>query len=254
MGLTSRIRLTVTYNGSGFHGFAANAGVRTVEGDLVAALTLVLHQSEPVDLVCAGRTDRGVHATGQVVSFDAPANTDLVDLVRRMNKRLTSEISVRDPLVMPHDFDARFSAKRRRYRYLVWNRVEPDPFMTGRAWHVEKPLQLAQLRLGCDPFIGLHDFSAFCRQGVRSDGQPATMLRRIHEASWHREGAHLYVFEIEAKAFCHQMVRSVVGTLVEVGYGRRRAGEILGMINSRDRSLAGDLAPPHGLYLDTVSY
>lgn len=249
-----RVRLTVAYDGRSYHGFADNAGVRTVAGDLIAALTQVLRRSEPVEMACAGRTDRGVHARGQVVSFDVDATTDLDDLVQRLNRRIGPECAVRDPQVMAPDFDARFSATSRRYRYLVWNRVDPDPFLEGRAWHVDKPLDLAGLRLACDPFIGLHDFSAFCRGSTAADGSAHTLLRRVHEAQWSQPRDDLFAFEIEARAFCHQMVRSIVGTMVEVGCGRRRAGDLLGVLASRDRTNAGDVAPPHGLYLMHVTY
>ena len=254
MGPVSRVRLTVAYDGRTFHGFAANAGVRTVAGELIASLTGILRLDHPIEMVCAGRTDRGVHAYGQVVSFDVPSDFDLVELVRRVNRRVGPQISVRDPQVMDPDFDARFNATSRRYRYLIWNRPEPDPFLAGRAWHVLKPLDLDRMRLACDPFIGLHDFGAFCRCTTRADGSPATLKRRITEMTCVARGDGLFTIEIEAKAFCQQMVRSIVGTVVEVGYGRRTAGGIVGVIASGDRTKAGDLALPEGLYLLRVGY
>jgi tRNA pseudouridine38-40 synthase len=252
VGPTRRVRLTVAYDGAGFHGFAANAGVRTVAGDLTAALERFL--GHPVVLTCAGRTDTGVHAVGQVVTFDARADgLDLVALARSLNHQCGPQIAVREPAVVPDDFDARFSATARRYRYLVLNREEPDPFLAGRAWHVERPLDRWAMELACDPLIGEHDFAAFCRRPKRSDGEVASLVRRVIEAGW-TEKDGLLAFEIEAGSFCHQMVRSVVGTLVAVGSGKLRAGDVAGVVRSGDRARAGDLAPPGGLTLIHVRY
>jgi tRNA pseudouridine38-40 synthase len=250
---TVRVRMTVAYDGSTFHGFAANAGVRTVGGSLAEALTKVLGHA--ISLTCAGRTDKGVHALGQVVSFDARSEgLDLVALQRSVNALCGPAVAVRDTVLAAPDFDARFSATGRRYRYLVWNRPDPDPFLAGRAWHVDVPLDVAAMTLACDPFIGEHDFSAFCRRPRPSDGRQVSLVRRVVEASWHEEGDGRLRFEIEAGAFCHQMVRSVVGTMVDVGRGHRRAGEIVGILRSKSRNRAGDVAPPHGLYLIAVHY
>lgn len=249
-----RVRLTVAYDGRGFHGFAANVGVRTVAGELTDAIARVLRLDGSVVLACAGRTDKGVHALGQVVSFDVAAGTDVVELARRLNRVLGPEIAVRDPAVVPDDFDARFSARTRRYRYVVWNRSEPDPFRAGRAWHVPVPLDLAVLRLACDPFVGEHDFSAFCRAASRADGTPAPLTRRVLAASWDVGDPGELIFSITASSFCHQMVRSVVGTMVDVGLGRRSAGTLVGVIAGRDRAAAGRVAPPEGLYLAEVTY
>lgn len=251
-----RVRLTVAYDGSGFHGFAVNAGVRTVAGELAEALRRVLRLPSPPELACAGRTDAGVHARGQVVSLDVPTVTaeDLEGLCRSLNRLCGPAIAVRDPAVVAADFDARHSARARRYRYLVLNRPHPDPFLAGQAWHVVPPLDLASLRLACDPLIGEHDFAAFCRRPKRSDGSVASLHRRVLTAGWEPLDDGLLAFEIEATAFCHQMVRSIVGTLVEVGRGKRRAGDVSGILRSGDRSAAGDLAPPHGLYLWHVTY
>lgn len=247
------VRLTVAYDGAGFHGFAVNAGVRTVGGTLTEAIERVV--GHPVELVCAGRTDAGVHARGQVVSFAvASADLDLAALVRSINGMCGPAIAVRDPAIAPPGFDARFSATARRYRYLVRNRPEPDPFLAGQAWHVEQSLDLAGMVLACDPFIGEHDFSSFCRRPKRRDGEPASLVRRVIEAGWSDEGDGLLRFEIEAGSFCHQMVRSIVGTLVEVGSGRKRAGDVAGIIRSKRRAAAGDLAPAHGLTLLHVRY
>jgi tRNA pseudouridine38-40 synthase len=250
----ARVRLTVAYDGSAFHGFAANEGLATVQGRLSEALSLVLRAD--VTVTGAGRTDAGVHAWGQVVSFDAPANgLDLDRLARRVNGLCGPAISVREAEVVADDFDARFSARWRRYRYTVLTMPWPDPFRAGTAWHVGKPLRLSDLRLACDPLVGEHDFASFCRRPKPAPGAPVpSLVRRVLDAHWDDLGDGGLRFEITGTSFCHQMVRSVVGTLVEVGLGRRRAGEVLAILRARDRSAAGPVAPAHGLCLWEVGY
>jgi tRNA pseudouridine38-40 synthase len=252
-----RVRMTVAYDGSGFHGFAPNPGVRTVGGTLREAIAKIMRA--PVELTCAGRTDTGVHAWGQVVSYDVPA--DRLDgpsaaeaLQRSLNRMCAPAIVVRDLGAAPADFDARRSASGRTYRYTIVNRPVADPFLAHLAWHVDEPLDLDLLRLACDPLLGEHDFSAFCRRPKPREGPQPSLVRHVRRASWTDLGDGVLRFEIEANAFCHQMVRSIVGTLVDVGLGRKHAGELLGILAGRDRSRASALAPPQGLCLWTVSY
>jgi tRNA pseudouridine38-40 synthase len=247
--------MTVAYDGSGFHGFAPNPGVRTVGGVLREAIQKVTRS--PVELTCAGRTDTGVHAWGQVVSFDLPADRlDAASLSRSLNRLLAPAVVVRDVGRAADDFDARNSAIGRSYRYTIVNRPVPDPFLARVAWHVAQPLAIELLRLGCDPLIGEHDFSAFCRRPKRRvrEGDPGSLVRHVRRARWTDLGDGVLRFEIEANAFCHQMIRSVVGTLVDVGLDRKHAGDLLGILAGRDRSRASALAPPHGLCLWAVSY
>jgi tRNA pseudouridine38-40 synthase len=273
--------MTVAYDGTDFRGFALQPGLPTVAGALTEALhTAVGH---PVELVCAGRTDAGVHAAGQVVHFDisperARASFDallqgrvaspLDHLRRALNRMLGPRIVVRDAQVAPPGFDARRSARWRRYRYTVLNRPDPDPFLARTSWHVDEPLDLRAMQLSCDAIYGEHDFSAFCRQ--RSDGTGST-VRRVLDAEWcdpwaagvgrPRSGRgpqlpapELLTFDIRASAFCHQMVRSLVGTMVDVGRGRLRAGDMSAILRSGSRSEAGVVAPPRGLCLLEVGY
>jgi len=243
--------MTIAYDGSAFHGFAENLNVRTVGGDLSAALQTVLRH--PVNLIVAGRTDRGVHAWGQVVSFDADdADVDLVSLQRHLNSMLGPAVIVRDAGVVPAWFNARRSALARRYRYTVLNRPVPDPFLAATTWHVPEPLDIAALRLSCDPLIGEHDFSSFCRVPRRIPD--ASLSRRVDDARWIELGDGLLRFDIDASSFCQQMVRALVGTMIPMGAGRQRAGEMSSILRARDRGMANRVAPARGLCLWEVVY
>lgn len=243
------MRLLVAYDGTGFHGFALQPGLTTVGGALAGALER--HLRHTVELTCAGRTDAGVHAWGQVVSFDARADVDPAGLQRSVNRALRPRVVVRAAEIAAEGFDARRGATGRRYRYTVRNHPVADPFTAGTAWHVERPLDLGAMRLACDPLYGEHDFSSFCR---RPPVEGASLVRVVRDARWVDLGDGMLRFDIEASSFCQQMVRSVVGTLVEVGLGKRRAGEMTAVQRARSRVAAGQPAPPHGLCLWEVYY
>jgi tRNA pseudouridine38-40 synthase len=243
------VALTVAYDGTDFHGFAAQPDQRTVAGVLRAAIEQVV-RGEISEFVGAGRTDAGVHAWGQVVSFVIGHEVDPDEVARRLTRRLGPEIVVRDARVVPAGFSARHSAVARTYRYTVVNRPVPDPFRARYAWWVPEPLDLSRLRLGADPFVGEHDFAAFCRRGPEG----TTTVRRVLRSHWDDLGDGILRYEIRANAFCWQMVRSIVGTLVDIGRGRITAGDVLAIIRSRDRARAGALAPPRGLCLWEVDY
>lgn len=248
-----RVRFTVAYLGTNFHGFAVNPGVRTVGGVLTEALERVLRH--PVELTCAGRTDKGVHAHGQVIDFVTTEGVDLPALSKAVNSLCGPEIAVRDGTLVDLAFSSRFDAVFRRYRYTVHHDEAPDPFRAHTAWHVKEPLNLAVLQLACDPLIGTHDFSSFCRRPkvAAGDGE-VSLVRDVHSARWEVVDDQTLRFWIEASSFCHQMVRSLVGTLVEVGIGKKRAGDVRGILDARQRSAAGPVAPPHGLSLWEVGY
>jgi tRNA pseudouridine38-40 synthase len=246
--------MLVAYDGRDFHGFAVQPNVRTVAGTLGATLERVLGHA--VELTAAGRTDSGVHAWGQVVSFDAAEKRLDPDKVKAaVNSVCGPAIVVREAIVADPDFDARFSATSRCYRYTILNREVPDPFLAATSWRVPQPLSLPLLQLACDPLLGEHDFAAFCR---RPKGDPeASLVRKVLEARWEVDdaaGEGILRFWIEATAFCHQMVRSLVGTIVDVGLGKRTAADVGAALRSRDRATAGPVAPPHGLCLWAVNY
>ncbi len=251
-----RVRLVVAYDGSEFRGFAAQPDVVTVGGTLIDNIATVTGVT--VDLSCAGRTDAGVHAWGQVVSFDLPDALTTPESLERLrtslNRLCAPWVVVRTAETTRDDFDARFSAVWRSYRYTVLVSEVPDPFRVRTVWHVPTSLDLRAMTLACDPLIGEHDFTSFCRAPQRPDGSVASMVRRVHDARWVEGDDGTLQFRVRASAFCHQMVRSLVGTLVEVGRGKRRAGEMMGIIGARDRHAAGQIAPPTGLCLWEVGY
>jgi tRNA pseudouridine38-40 synthase len=240
--------LVVAYDGTGFHGFAPQRDQRTVGGTLVGALTKVLRTE--VDLSCAGRTDAGVHAWGQVVSFPAVPGLDVDRIAASLNGMLGPEIVVRSADLVPPGFDARHAATWRSYRYTVVHRPVADPFLARYAWHVPGPLDLSALRMAADPFVGEHDFASFCRKGPEG----STTVRRVLQSAWHDLGDGVLRYDVRATAFCWQMVRSMVGTQVDVGLGRATPGDLLGILRARDRAAAGTVAPPHGLCLWAVGY
>lgn len=249
-----RVRLLVAYDGTGYRGFAPNAGVRTVLGALTDAISLVVRA--PVELVGAGRTDAGVHGWGQVVSGDLPASVDLDDLRRRVNKLCGGDVVIREATWAEADFDARFSATSRSYRYHVWNDPVAHPLAARTSWHVARPLALWAMQAAGDPLIGEHDFASFCRRPKVDDGRPEpSLVRRVRSVSWRRLGeTPMLRFEITATSFCHQMVRSIVGTMTDVGLGRRTPADVTAILAARDRSAAPTVAPPHGLILWSVGY
>ncbi|MEO6570535.1 MAG: tRNA pseudouridine(38-40) synthase TruA [Ilumatobacteraceae bacterium] len=251
---TRRARFVVSYLGTGFHGFAANAGVRTVMGDLGSAMSTVLRR--PVDLTGAGRTDAGVHAWGQVVSGDLPSDIDLAGLRRRLNKLCAPDIAVRSADWAAPTFDARFSATSRSYRYHVWNDPAPNPLMAATTWHVPRPLQVERMRQALPALVGEHDFSSFCRRPRPVPGADApSMVRIIHLADWICvDDSPLLRFSITGSAFCHQMVRSIVGTVVDIGTGRLDPRTMVDILAAHDRAAAGTVAPPAGLTLWEVGY
>lgn len=239
-------RIDLAYDGSGFRGMARQPGVRTVQGELEAALARVLRV--PVETVCAGRTDTGVHARHQVVSFVTEAAVDPVRLRRSLDGLLGDEIAITGVVPAPDGFDARFSARWREYRYRILNSPAGDPLIRSTVWHVAAPLDPGRMDRAVSHLVGSHDFASFCR---RAEGR--TTVREVLAAGWTPEPP-LLVFSIRATAFCHQMVRSIVGLCVDVGLGRRNGDEVPEILAAADRSAAGRVAPPQGLILWEVGY
>jgi tRNA pseudouridine38-40 synthase len=240
------VRLDLEYDGGSFRGWAAQPGLRTVQGELEAALATVLR--EPVQLTVAGRTDTGVHATGQVASFRTDAEVR-EDLARRLNGVGPDDVAVTAAAVADDDFDARHSAKSRSYLYRVVARSVPSPFEQGRALWWPHRFDLDALRKSAAALPGTHDFTAFTptqTDHVRFD-------RDILAASWDRND-DILTFRITADAFMRNMVRILVGTMLEVASNRRSVDSFTKLLTGASRTEAGNTAPPHGLYLESVSY
>jgi tRNA pseudouridine38-40 synthase len=239
-------RIVIAYDGSGFSGYAANPGVRTVQAELEAVLATVTGRA--VVTVVAGRTDAGVHARANVVSFSVGEAIDPDRLQRSITAMLGPEVVARQVVEVSDGFDARFSASARRYRYRIDEGEIPDPMLRHVAWHVPHRLDIAAMNEAAAAFVGEHDFASLCRA---AEGR--STVRMVRSASWTRR-ADGPLFDVTATAFCHQMVRSMVALCVEVGRGRVDAAAVPAILEARDRNSARGVAPPHGLILWEVAY
>jgi tRNA pseudouridine38-40 synthase len=249
-----RVMLLVAYDGGPYRGFAPQPGITTVAGALAAALGRLV--GGDVSLTCAGRTDAGVHAAGQVVHADLPedflATAGRTRVLRSLQRQLGPTVAVLDVKEAPAGFDARHSAVSRRYRYCLYCSSSPNPLVAATSWQVAPDLDLAPMRMAADCLLGEHDFSAFCRRGSRPD---VSLVRRVGKLGFARgEDPRMLYFEIEANAFCHQMVRSLVGTIVSVGEGKLTAAGMYETLRSGDRYRGSRLAPARGLCLMAVRY
>jgi tRNA pseudouridine38-40 synthase len=238
------LKLVLAYDGTDFRGFARQPGARTVQGVLEEGLGKVLGSVPRISV--AGRTDAGVHAEGQVVSFAAQAEPDRVE--RALNAMLGPEVVVRASRA-PAGFDARRSARAREYRYRLRTAALPDPFTARYVWHRPGAYRLAPMRRAAHHLEGEHDFASFSR----APREPASSVRRLDRLSLRQAGPVLE-FRARASGFLHQMVRSLVGTLVAVGEGKMEPDAIADVLAARSRAAAGPVAPPHGLTLVRVIY
>jgi tRNA pseudouridine38-40 synthase len=253
MSATVRLRLDVSYDGGEFSGWAVQPSRRTVAGVLVEALGRLVGTDLPLGLTVAGRTDAGVHATGQVCHIDLPADvwdTLAGSLLRRMAALMPADARVRAVTPVPATFDARFSATFRRYEYRVadtpWG---PEPLRRHDTIGWVRPLDLARLQAAADGLVGEHDFAAFCKRK-----EHATTVRAVTRLEWRRDPDGVAVATVQADAFCQAMVRSLVGAMLAVGDGRREPDWPASLLRLRERSSAITVAPAHGLTLTEVGY
>jgi tRNA pseudouridine38-40 synthase len=241
------IRLDIEYDGSGFRGWAKQPSQRTVQGELEAALAVALRA--PVALTVAGRTDTGVHALGQVATFEAPGEVP-DDLCRSLNALCPDDLAVIAASEAPPGFDARRDATSRSYRYRLLARPSPSPFERDRALWWPHRVDREALDACAAAIVGQHDFTAF----TPTQTDHVHFHRRVLAASWEDEPGDILAFQVSADAFMRNMVRALVGTMLEVSSGRRGVAEFAALLEGATRSEAGETAPPHGLYLEAVGY
>lgn len=242
------MRCAVEYDGTAFCGFQVQRIERTVAGELERTLSALFE--EPIKLSGAGRTDTGVHASGQVVSFATARSFPFERLAIAANASLPHDISIRDVRLVDTSFSARFSARERTYVYAILNRTDRSALLAHRAYHVYRlPLDLEAMRTAASPLLGEHDFRSFC--GTLPEG--GITLRTVRGLTIELRGELVRV-QISADGFLHRMVRTIVGTLVECGLGRRDPATMPAILAAQDRTAAGLTAPAHGLYLAGVRY
>lgn len=243
-----RIRLTIEYDGTEFHGWQVQPGARTVQEELEKAHQQVT--GERVRITGAGRTDGGAHALGQVAHTDTSTRLAEGELLRAYNAVLPRDVTVREVRRAPDDFHARYSARAKVYVYRIDNRPVRPAVERRYRWHCPGPLDLKAMSEAAGCLVGLHDFSAF-RAASCGAVNPVREVERVDVAG---SPGELVEIHFEARSFLQHMVRIVAGTLVDVGRGRRSRAQVLEALESRDRRRAGPTAPPHGLYLVAVRY
>lgn len=246
--MVKRYRATVAYDGTAYCGFQRQRQQPTVQATLERALSIVSHQ--PVGLVASGRTDTGVHATGQVIAFDLAWRHRPYDLLKALNVNLPPDVVVKSVEEVPAVFHPRFDAQRRRYEYVIQECLDGirRPFGRHQHWQLFELLDVAEMNLAAACLVGKHDFATF---GTPPKGENS--IREVFLADWRRE-EDLLIFTIEANAFLFRMVRSIVGTLKLVGDGSWTVVEFMAAFEAASRQKAGTTAPAHGLFLTTVLY
>lgn len=240
-------KLILEYDGTAYAGWQRQPQHPTIQAALEEAIQRITQTPTPV--IGAGRTDAGVHALGQVASFRSDRAMSPEEWRRALNGVLPMDISVRAAEPVADDFHARYSARGKRYDYRILNRPDRPALERTRAWHIPKPLDLAAMREAARVLVGRHDFSSFQGSPTETENAVCTVLRLDVDAAEDR-----VTLVVEADRFLKQMVRAMVGTLVEVGLGKREARQVQAVLEARDRRAAGYTAPPHGLYLVSVTY
>jgi tRNA pseudouridine38-40 synthase len=242
------IKVLIEYDGTNYQGWQVQAKGPTIQGILEEKLSLLT--GEPIRLFGSGRTDSGVHALGQVAHFKTQSQMDIHSIRKALNSLLPSDIVIKKVEEVGEDFHARKQSKSKLYEYRILNRELRSAFHHGYAWHIPQRLNLRKMREATQCLIGEHDFSSF-----RSVGTPTrTAVRKVIRAEWEKDRGEFLCFKIEATGFLKQMVRSIIGTLVEVGKGKMTVLEFRKILESKDRKKAGPTAPAHGLFLKEVKY
>jgi tRNA pseudouridine38-40 synthase len=247
-GTMRNIRLLIEYDGTNYQGWQVQPKGPTIQGILEEKLGLLTGQ--PVQLFGSGRTDSGVHALGQVAHFKTQSQMDIRTIQKALNSLLPHDIVIQKAEEVGEGFHARKHSKSKIYEYRILNRNLRSAFHYGYVWHIPQKLNLTEMKKATQSLIGEHDFSAFRTVGSTTQ----TTVRRVVRAEWKRGRDGLIRFEIEANGFLKQMVRSIVGTLVEIGKGRRKPEDLRKILNSKNRKEAGPTAPAQGLFLKEVKY
>lgn len=250
------IKLSLEYDGTDFCGFELQPGKRTIRGELEKALKRIYKR--PVKFYAASRTDAGVHAVGQVVSFKPPIDIPLKRLPAALNSVLPGDIRIRKAEETAKTFNARFNAKAKVYEYLIFNSVVMPPQLRKLAWHVKPELDLSAMRSAAKILVGKHDFSSFCASG----GDDKDFVRKILKLDirnskleiWQGHVLRILRFRVTGNGFLYKMVRNLMGTLVDVGLGRLKPIEVKRILEAKNRRLAGRTAPAYGLCLISVKY
>ncbi|MBP1914389.1 tRNA pseudouridine38-40 synthase [Lederbergia galactosidilyticus] len=243
-----RYKAVISYDGSAFSGFQIQPNGRTIQAELEKALAK-MHKSEIVKIVGSGRTDAGVHAKGQVIHFDSPLQISVEQWKKGLNALLSHELVIMNLEKVASNFHARFDATEKTYVYKIYTQKTRDPFRYHYATHYPFSLNLDQIELAANYLVGTHDFTSFCS----AKAEVLNKVRTVREIKLENMRDEL-IFTITGSGFLHNMVRIIVGTLLEVGSGKRNASDILGILQGCDRQLAGKTAPPQGLYLWKVEY
>jgi tRNA pseudouridine38-40 synthase len=242
------IKLLIEYDGTNYQGWQVQPKGPTIQGMLEEKLGLLI--GEPIQLFGSGRTDSGVHALGQVAHFKTQSRMDIRTIQRALNSLLPHDIVIQRVEEVDEGFHARKHSKSKVYEYRILNRNLRSAFHRGYVWHIPQKLNLTEMKKATQSLVGEHDFSSFRSVGTST----RTAVRRVSRAEWKRGRYGLIRFEIEANGFLKQMVRAIVGTLVEIGKGKMKAVEFRNIMNSRDRKKAGPTAPAQGLFLKEVKY
>jgi tRNA pseudouridine38-40 synthase len=243
-----RLKCIISYDGTNFSGYQVQPNKRTVQSELEACLAK-LHKGNEIKVFASGRTDAGVHAKGQVIHFDSPLSIPEDRWPTALNSLLSDDIAVLSAEYANPSFHARFCARGKEYRYVLRLSSKCDPFMRNYAYHYPYPLNLEAMEEGASFLLGTHDFTSFCSAKTEVEDK----IRTIREIEFLRD-KELLTLKFVGDGFLYNMVRILVGTLLEIGSGERKPKEIEKILQGKDRRLAGKTAPAHGLYLWEVFY
>ncbi|MEC5425553.1 tRNA pseudouridine(38-40) synthase TruA [Virgibacillus sp. C22-A2] len=244
-----RLKCIINYDGSQFSGFQIQPNKRTIHGSLEKAL-LKMHKGEHVRIIASGRTDTGVHAKGQVIHFDSSYDIPVLNWKQALNTLLPDDLYIQEVKVVPDIFHARFDVMEKEYRYYVWNEKEADVFKRNYFYQFPYSLNIEAMQEACRYLVGTHDFTTFSSAKATTKGSKE---RTIYKASCTERGSEIE-FIFRGSGFLYNMVRIIIGVLLDIGQERRKPSDIENLLENKDRRLVGETVPPQGLYLWEVKY